>query len=68
MLRPALSAAALLLLAGCGETARLAVADGTGPNPEIPEPNQSLIPTVNAAAADQSPTSSRRSSPFEATS
>ena len=47
--------AALLLLAGCGDTARLAVADGTGPDPEIPEPNRSLIPTVNIADAEPWP-------------
>ncbi len=38
-------------LAGCGETARLKVADGTGPSPQLPEPNKSLIPTLNVAKA-----------------
>lgn len=38
-------------LAGCGETARLRVADGSGPSPQIPEPNKSLIPTLNVAKA-----------------
>src|SRR5690606_3898353 len=38
-------------LAACGETANLSVADGTGPNPTLPEPDKSLIPTVNIAPA-----------------
>ncbi|WNW11428.1 sorbosone dehydrogenase family protein [Pseudomonas sp. DTU_2021_1001937_2_SI_NGA_ILE_001] len=38
-------------LAACGETARLQVADGTGPSPRLPEPNKTLIPTVNIAPA-----------------
>ncbi len=46
---------AVLVASGCGDTARLAVADGTGPNPEIPEPNRSLVPTVNIADAEPWP-------------
>ncbi len=38
-------------LAACGETARLQVSDGTGPSPKLPEPNKTLIPTVNIAPA-----------------
>jgi len=38
-------------LAGCGETSSLRVADGTGPSPQLPEPNKTLIPTVNIAPA-----------------
>jgi glucose/arabinose dehydrogenase len=38
-------------LTGCGETARLAVSDGTGATPKLPEPNKSLIPTLNVAKA-----------------
>ena len=38
-------------LAGCGETARLAVADGTGPTPQLPPPAATLFPTVNIAPA-----------------
>ena len=41
----------LVLLAACGETAKLTVADGTGPNPQWVEPNPTLIPTVNIAPA-----------------
>ncbi len=40
-----------LALAGCGETARLTVDAGTGPNPQLPKPAKSLIPTVNIAPA-----------------
>jgi glucose/arabinose dehydrogenase len=42
---------ALLLLGACGETAQLRVSQGTGPNPELPPPNKTLIPTVNIAPA-----------------
>ena len=38
-------------LAACGESSTLQVADGTGPSPKLPEPNKSLIPTVNIAPA-----------------
>ncbi|MGC3874923.1 PQQ-dependent sugar dehydrogenase [Halomonas sp. GXIMD04776] len=38
-------------LVGCGETAKLPVSAGTGPNPQLPEPNETLIPTVNIAPA-----------------
>ena len=45
----------LVLLAvvasGCGDTARLAVAAGTGPDPALPSPNTSLLPTVSVADA-----------------
>ncbi len=40
-----------LLLAGCGETARLPFEAGTGPNPQLPPPNKTLIPTVHIAKA-----------------
>lgn len=36
-------------LAACGESSRLQVSDGTGPHPQLPEPNKTLIPTVNIA-------------------
>src|SRR5881394_2438015 len=38
-------------LAACSETSRLQVSDGTGPSPRLPEPNKTLIPTVNIAPA-----------------
>ena len=44
-------AAASLCLAACGETARLSVRDGMGPDPQLPAPVQGLVPTVNVADA-----------------
>ena len=38
-------------LAACGESSTLQVTDGTGPSPKLPEPNKTLIPTVNIAPA-----------------
>jgi glucose/arabinose dehydrogenase len=38
-------------LAACGGTARLQVSDGTGPSPQLPEPDKTLIPIVNIAPA-----------------
>jgi glucose/arabinose dehydrogenase len=38
-------------LAACGEEATLPVAAGTGPNPTLPPPNATMIPTVNIAPA-----------------
>ena len=40
-----------LLLAGCGDTAHLAVEQGMGPRPELPPPNKTLLPTVKVAKA-----------------
>jgi glucose/arabinose dehydrogenase len=37
-------------LAACGDQAKLPVAAGTGPDPELPPPEQSLLPTVNIAS------------------
>lgn len=45
------SIAAILVLTGCGHTARLPVAAGSGPNPTLPPPDKSLFPTVNIAPA-----------------
>jgi glucose/arabinose dehydrogenase len=42
---------ALLGLATCGDEATLPVSAGTGPNPKLPPPNPTLIPTVNIAPA-----------------
>jgi glucose/arabinose dehydrogenase len=39
------------MLAGCGDTAKLSVDAGTGPNPALPAPRESWIPTVNIAPA-----------------
>jgi len=47
-----LAAGALMLgLAGCGDVATLPVEAGYGPSPKLPEPVESLIPTVNIAEA-----------------
>ncbi|AKJ31207.1 PQQ-dependent sugar dehydrogenase [Caldimonas brevitalea] len=48
--RTAVLACGLALL-GCGDTANLTVAAGTGPAPQLPEPNRTLIPTVHIAPA-----------------
>jgi glucose/arabinose dehydrogenase len=42
---------AAMVMSGCGESATLSVAQGTGPRPELPAPNQTLLPTVNIAPA-----------------
>ena len=47
-----LSAAAL---AGCGEMARLSVDAGMGPDPQLPPPNKTLLPTVNVATVEPWP-------------
>jgi glucose/arabinose dehydrogenase len=39
------------ILGGCGESAKLQVADGIGPDPKLPKPAKTLIPTVNIAEA-----------------
>ena len=36
-------------LAACGDTAQLTIAAGTGPDPSLPPPVKSLIPTVKVA-------------------
>lgn len=42
---------ALLLLVGCGDTATLDVSQGYGPEPTLPKPRKSLLPTVSVAKA-----------------
>ncbi|MDB5895366.1 MAG: sorbosone dehydrogenase [Rhodoferax sp.] len=48
---PAVLATLSIALAGCGETARLSVLEGMGARPTLPQPNPTLIPTVNIAPA-----------------
>ena len=43
--------ASMLVCSGCGDTARLAVRQGMGPQPVLPEPHKSLIPTIDIAPA-----------------
>lgn len=42
---------ALLMLAACGEVATLPVSAGTGTRPALPQPQRTLLPTVNIAPA-----------------
>jgi glucose/arabinose dehydrogenase len=49
--RPLVCTLVAVALAGCGHSAKLAVSDGTGPNPVLPPPEKSLIPTVSIAPA-----------------
>jgi len=42
---------AALMLIGCASAARLPVSSGFGPNPILPPPTRSLIPTVNVIDA-----------------
>lgn len=51
VLRSVLMGIATLGLAACGEQAQLPVSAGIGPNPELPPPNKTLLPTVNVAPA-----------------
>jgi glucose/arabinose dehydrogenase len=48
-------AAMLVALAACGGSAKLPVEAGTGPNPTLPAPNKSLLPTVRIAEAEPWP-------------
>jgi glucose/arabinose dehydrogenase len=45
-------AATATLLAACGESAKLTVADGTGMAPQLPAPHKTLLPTMNIAPAE----------------
>ena len=40
-----------LILAGCGESAKLPLSAGMGPDPTLPPPDRTLIPTVQVATA-----------------
>ena len=42
---------AALVLTGCGSEAKLLVENGIGPDPKLPAPEKSLIPTINIAPA-----------------
>ena len=50
-MRAALLLGVALLLAGCGEQARLQVSDGTGADPRLPAPVKTTLPTVHVAEA-----------------
>lgn len=49
----------LLSLSACGKTAQLPIEAGYGPNPTLPEPEKSLVPTLNVAPAKGWPQNSR---------
>jgi glucose/arabinose dehydrogenase len=49
--RLALCVALAALFAGCSEVAHLPLSAGIGPDPQLPEPHPTLIPTVNVAPA-----------------
>lgn len=51
ILPSAFAIAVLVALSGCAGVARLAEASATGPDPELPPPRHSLLPTVNIAPA-----------------
>ena len=42
---------AALLLAACGESAKLPLSAGIGPSPQLPAPNKTLLPTIHIAPA-----------------
>ncbi|MFM9915373.1 MAG: PQQ-dependent sugar dehydrogenase [Rhizobacter sp.] len=50
-LTPILSLCAALALTACGDVAKLPLSAGIGPQPTLPPPRPSLIPTVNIAPA-----------------
>ncbi len=41
----------LLMLAGCGDVAELPVSAGSGPQPQLPPPRSTLLPTMHIAPA-----------------
>src|SRR6185295_1998849 len=43
--------AALVFSAACGTAARLPVSAGTGPRPQLPPPDTSLLPLINVVTA-----------------
>lgn len=46
-----LSLALVVAVAGCGRAAQFSVSSGFGPHPELPEPDQRIIPTVKVVTA-----------------
>ena len=51
LVRPPLLALVAICLASCGDEATLPVEAGTGPNPQLPAPVQTILPTVVLARA-----------------
>ena len=52
-----------LALAACGESAKLPFSAGVGPEPKLPPPNETLIPTVHIAPAKGWPEGAKPNSP-----
>ena len=52
---PLLAGLLALSLAGCGDTATLPLKAGVGPDPTLPPPNKTLIPTIKIAPAKRWP-------------
>jgi hypothetical protein len=44
-----------ILLAACGDSAKVSEQGATGPNPKLPPPNKTLIPTIKIATATGRP-------------
>jgi glucose/arabinose dehydrogenase len=61
----ALAVALTSSMVACSETARLPVEAGVGPNPTLPPPHKSLIPTVNIAPASGWPEGVKPASPAQ---
>ena len=49
--RTAAAAAVLLIGLSACETGSLSVSEGIGPDPALPRPDKTLVPTVNVAPA-----------------
>ncbi|HEX6217041.1 MAG TPA: hypothetical protein VFZ38_19545, partial [Vicinamibacterales bacterium] len=45
------TAAVLAISTGCGNTTAFSGTEGVGPNPSLPEPDTSLVPTINVVNA-----------------
>ena len=59
MVRPFCCLVALAVLAGCGDTARLPESASQGPQPQLPPPASSLLPTLHIAPAEGWPADGR---------
>jgi hypothetical protein len=49
--KPFLAGSVALLLAACGDSAKLPEEAAFGPHPALPEPTETTIPTINIARA-----------------
>ncbi len=51
-LKPTLGITVVCVLAGCASSSQYPITDSYGPEPKLPEPKTSLLPTVNIAPAE----------------